>query len=141
MMGQIVVDKAREYLNTPYLHQGRLKGQGVDCIGLVICVAHELGLSDFDCADYARTPNKEMLLTLSQEQMKRIDAIEAKPGDVALFRILKQPQHFGILGNYYRDNALSLIHAYSSVGKVVETYFSPQWGARAIAYFRLPGVE
>ncbi len=37
--GSDVVRTARTWLGTPYHHQGRLKGVGVDCAGLLIGVA------------------------------------------------------------------------------------------------------
>lgn len=49
-----IIAKAREFIGTPYLHQGRVKGAGIDCCGLVIQVAKELGLSDYDLTGYSR---------------------------------------------------------------------------------------
>ena len=45
-----VVAAALAWTDTPFHHQARLKGVGVDCVGLVIGVARELGLiaPDFD---------------------------------------------------------------------------------------------
>ena len=37
--GQDVVAEARRWLGTPWRHQARLRGVGVDCGGLVVCVA------------------------------------------------------------------------------------------------------
>ena len=59
-----LLTEARSWLDTPYHHQGRLKGVGVDCIGLIIGVAHALNLSEFDTHDYARIPNANMLESL-----------------------------------------------------------------------------
>ena len=39
---------AREYLGTPFQHQGRLKGMACDCVGLPYMVAEELGLHSRD---------------------------------------------------------------------------------------------
>ena len=49
-----IVATAREYLLTPFHHQGRKKGVGIDCVGLIACVGHELGILDYDCTDYSR---------------------------------------------------------------------------------------
>jgi len=32
----LIIEKAREFIDTPYEHQGRLKGIGIDCCGLII---------------------------------------------------------------------------------------------------------
>ena len=39
-----VVREAKTWLGTPFHHQGRLKGVGVDCAGVIVCVAKELKL-------------------------------------------------------------------------------------------------
>lgn len=52
--GAAVVKMAREYLGTPFKHQGRLKGVGIDCIGVVMDIAHRRGLTDYDRTNYTR---------------------------------------------------------------------------------------
>jgi len=34
----LIIEKAREFIDTPYEHQGRLKGIGIDCCGLIMIV-------------------------------------------------------------------------------------------------------
>ena len=137
--GKQVVDCARSYLGTPFHHQGRLKGIGLDCVGLLIRVGHDLGLTEFDHTGYPRQPIEERLYERFREELDEINSWEALPGDIVLFRILKHPQHLAILGDYH-GGGLSLIHAYSPVGKVTEAHFSASWGSRAFAYFRYKGV-
>ena len=43
---QTMIDEAREWIGTPFVHQGRTKGQACDCLGLVIAVAKAAGYSD-----------------------------------------------------------------------------------------------
>ena len=40
-MKKQIIQTARQWLDTPYHHQARVKGVGVDCIGLVIGVCWE----------------------------------------------------------------------------------------------------
>lgn len=134
-----IVSCARGYLKTPFRHQGRVKFHGVDCAGLVICVARDLKLSDFDYTGYPRQPIKELLLTLCRDNLDEINSASARPGDIVLFKISEHPQHLAILGDY-RFGGLSLIHAYSPAGEVIETVYSPSWGRRAVGYFRYKGV-
>ncbi len=53
--GTDVYTEARELIGTPYVHQGRKKDIGIDCIGVPIWVAKRLDLGDFDKLDYPLT--------------------------------------------------------------------------------------
>jgi NlpC/P60 family putative phage cell wall peptidase len=128
-----VITAAREWIGTPYHHQGRLKGVGVDCIGLAIGVCHELGLSNFDTRDYARVPDGSAMQQSISEHCEEIDALE--PAALLLMRIRRAPQHCGI----YTENG-NIIHAYASIERVTEHRLDYWWGERIIAIYRLPGV-
>lgn len=132
--GQQVVDEARTWLGTPYTHQGRLKSVGVDCIGLIIGVAHNLGLSEYDIYSYARIPDGTMMLQLMQENMTQISNSEVLLGDIGLFSFIKHPQHVAIFSD------LGMIHSFSSTGKCVEHRFAAPWDKRLISVFRLKGI-
>jgi cell wall-associated NlpC family hydrolase len=58
-----IVTAARSWLGTPYRHQHRERGVGVDCAGLVIGVARQLGIvpADFDVNGYSRQPDGSLL--------------------------------------------------------------------------------
>lgn len=116
-----IVAEARTWIGTPWVHQQRTKGVAVDCAGLVIGVSRSLGLvpADFDVSGYSRRPDGS-LIALCEEHMRRIDQEAMQPGDVLVMSIEKDPQHMGILGDY-RHGGLSLIHAASKVGRVIET--------------------
>lgn len=127
-----VVLAAREWLGTPWHHQGRVKGVGVDCVGLVIGVARDLGLSAFDVTGYARRPLESDLLNGCHAHMQPVPL--AFPGDAMLFRIDGQAQHLGIITD------IGLLHAYAPMRRVVEHRLDEAWAARIVAAFRLPGV-
>lgn len=116
-----VVAEARKWLGTPWIHQHRAKGCGVDCAGLVICVARDLGLlpAAFDITGYSRMPDGT-LLAVCDEHMDRINRSAMQPGDVLVVATEHDPQHMGFLGDY-RHGGLSLIHAASKSGRVIET--------------------
>lgn len=126
---------ARSYVDTPYVHQGRVKGAGVDCCGLIIAVAKELNLSNFDIDGYSRHPPVKDFLRYFHQECTEVK--NAMPGDIILFRIRHQV-HCGILGN--QDLRPTLIHAYQSVAKVVEHGLDPTWTNLAINYFRFPNI-
>jgi cell wall-associated NlpC family hydrolase len=137
-----IVAKAREYLDTPFHHQARLKHVGVDCIGLVIGVARELDLiaPDFDIQAYPRIPDGTTLLDTARQHMTEIDKSAAQPGDVLVISFGTLPQHFGIFGDY-RHGGLSIIHAASNAGKVIETRLMFSSTMKFVAAFALPGVH
>jgi cell wall-associated NlpC family hydrolase len=122
------------WLNTPYQHQGRLKSIGVDCSGLIIGIARELGLKNKhgepiqDLVGYPRALKPDFLETVLLAQFDRTDTPQL--GDMILFRIKRTPQHLGILT---QDG---FIHAYAEVGKVVETRWDAYWRERVVAYYR-----
>ena len=52
-----IVARANEYVGTRYRQWGRSMTSGVDCIGLIICVGRDLGLTDHDTTTYSSRPN------------------------------------------------------------------------------------
>lgn len=136
-----IVDKAREYLNTPFHHQGRVKGVGVDCVGLVICVGKELGYasSDFNYTGYSRMPDGRVLSEQLGMHLKLIEREEMQPGDVVCVAFDIYPQHVGIIGDY-RHGGLSIIHAAGKHKKVIETRLMFSEAMRFVAAYRFPSI-
>lgn len=130
-----VVRVARSWLGTPYHHQGRVKGVGVDCAGLIIGIAHELALSEFDLTGYAPRPEGDQLRRLCATHMIEVRSDERAPGDVLLFKFDASPCHLGVL-----STSDQLIHAYLPRRKVVEHRLDERWWRQLAAQFRLPGV-
>lgn len=143
MNGTEIVTAARGWSGVRWLHQGRSR-DGVDCLGLVLVVAHDLGLTDFDTRDYARQAKDESMLEQCREHLVEITRAAARPGDVAVMRF-ENNRHIGIFGDYVHGG-LSLIHAFSQAPrKVVEHRFSDDWlrgyKASLMSCFRFPGVS
>lgn len=128
-----VVASARAALGTPFHHQGRLIGRGLDCIGVVVCAFSAAGLNIQDSLDYARQPDGKKLETaLREHRFEKQAMVEA--GDVLLFRIVRHPQHVGIAISPH-----SMIHAYAPQGRVIETMLAPQWLKRLHGIYRYCG--
>lgn len=128
---QDIVDEARTYLGVRWHHQGRNRA-GVDCLGLVILVAHQLGLSEFDSSDYGRIPDGQRLRAGLTEHM---DVTRApQPGDVLLMRFEQHPQHVAIV------TERGIIHAYAQVRKVVEHRLDAVWQGRVVAAYSFKGL-
>lgn len=134
--------QAQQWIGTPFHHQARLRGVGVDCIGLIIGVARELQLiaPDFDYGAYPRVPDGRTLLDVSRRYMTEIERDQMAPGCAIVVAFEKDPQHFGILGRY-RHGGLSMIHAASVHGKVIETRLMFSSAMKYVTAFDLPGVQ
>lgn len=136
-----IVAEARSWMDTPWVHQHRAKGVAVDCAGLVIGVARELGLvpGHFDFTGYGRQPDGT-LLAVCERHMVRVPRAAMREGDVLVVTADQDPQHMGILVPYVHGG-LALVHASSAAGRVVEhrVMFARNFAFRAA--FRLPGVE
>lgn len=141
-----VVAEARTYIGTRFRHQGRLKGVGVDCIGLAGGVAVALGLpgSDEWMADrryhnYGMPPNPALLIDACDRFMDRIEIEAAGLGDVLVMRFVEDPQHFAIVS---RESPTYIIHAYAMGGvkRVVEQGVKVA-GAVIVRAYRFRGIE
>lgn len=129
-----VICEARRWIGTPFHHQGRLLGVGVDCAGLVVGVARALGVCDYDVAGYGREPYQGLLQREVEGQLTPIAVPE--PGAVLLMRFQTEPQHLGIY-----TSSDTIVHAYEHVGRCLEHRFSDVWRARVVQSYVLPGVD
>lgn len=137
-----IVDCARSWLGTPWQHQQRAKGLAVDCAGLIIGVARELGLVDaeFDVNGYGRRPSGE-LIDLCAHYLDPVAQADLQPGDVVVVSIYREPQHMGIAADY-AHGGLSLIHAASKpVPQVIETRLMFRRSLRFEAGFAFAGLS
>lgn len=136
--GADIVTAARSYMGVRWLHQGRSR-EGIDCAGLVLKVAHELGLTEFDTADYAPQATDETMLALCSEHMQPVEFADLRPGDVVVMAY-DDNRHLAFVGDYLYGG-LSLIHAYSQAPRrVVEHRFADEFTARVRGCFRFPEV-
>lgn len=140
-----VVEVARSWIGTPYIHQTSTKGAGTDCLGLIRGVWRELMGAEPEALpaytpDWSEIDRVERLRAGADRHLVRVDAAE-RPGDVLLFRMKGQAvaKHLGILGEA-RPGARTLIHAYSGHG-VVESPLGPAWARRVVAVFAFPAKE
>lgn len=113
---QIVIE-AKSWLGVPFRHLGRSR-RGVDCVGLIICVAHALNLTDYDTRNYARRPNVIEFVSEFKRNMDRVNLKKAGHGHVLLTREVRFPAHCGII-EVDELQRQWLIHSYEPFGKVV----------------------
>lgn len=130
-----IVSEARTWLGTPFHHQGRVKGCGVDCAGVVAGVGRALGLTDFDTVCYGRQPDPLLMGSILRKYLEPKPISQAQPGDVLWMAFDRDPQHVAIVTD------IGILHATSAIGKVVEHSLDATWRVRARACFGWPGVE
>jgi NlpC/P60 family putative phage cell wall peptidase len=144
---ELVVIRARSYVGSPFVHQGRQLGRGIDCVGLVLCVAEDLGLRDsagvpFLRGDYVSYSAQPVDRFVHEECIKRLTVKapldELLAGDVLSMRVPHLPTHLAIIA--IRSGVQYVIHAYNGNGKVVEHVLSEPWRRRIVGSFSFPEV-
>jgi len=142
VLPQDIVSLARETLGTPYQHQQRVNGMALDCAGVPVYVGLKLGMDFQDVTGYGRLPKPDEMRAALDRALVRVRVSDMQIGDVVWISFQREPQHLGILGDYYLGG-LSLIHAYNGggVNKVVEHALDTQWRQRIVAAWRYPGVD
>lgn len=135
-----IVAAARGWIGTPYHHQASTRAAGCDCLGLVRGVWREVVGQEPEAAppyspDWAEASGGETLLAAAARHF--VPAERVAVGSVVVFRWRAgmPAKHVGIATEPGR-----LLHAYDSVGRVVETTFSTAWQRRIAAIFDFPGV-
>lgn len=143
-MNEIIINKAREYLGIPFLHQGRNQKTGVDCIGFVMCVLAELNIKingkdvfEHDEFGYERIPTSFRLKEKFDEVLTQTDEISAdNVGNIFLMNFGKFPQHTGFIAE--KNSVPTIIHCYQQVGKVVEHRLNDVWRKRLVGVYTYP---
>lgn len=130
MTREEVVEEARGYLGTPFVHRGRALW-GLDCVGLVVAVYSKwLNLSTVGF-DYPRSPTSAFAFKAARIWAKHIDRSCAGPGDLALVNEGGRSTHFAILTDR------GIIHADPILGRVVE---HGSGAYRIVSTFAMKGV-
>lgn len=138
-----VVAAARSALDTPFKHQGRRVGKGLDCAGLLVHVMTTLGFTVADRDGYSRHPSGSELEAALAENVALGLLVtgplnDVQAGDFVLMRFEgeRESRHLGIIGP-----GGTLIHSWAKVRKVCEHRIDAQWSRRIVAAWRVAGVE
>lgn len=131
-----MIAAARACAGTPYRHQGRSPGNGLDCLGLIISAVSAIGINVVNTPDYGRSPRGDVLLdALQGYPLTEVPKTDIQAGDLLVFRFNSQPQHFGLA-----TGPDTMVHSFSVVGSVVETNIGISWLSRLTHVFRIEEV-
>ncbi|HVP86046.1 MAG TPA: NlpC/P60 family protein [Rhizomicrobium sp.] len=141
METETIVQTARGWLGTPYVHQASVKGAGCDCLGLLRGVWRELNGEEPETAppyspDWAEARGEETLYLALSRHLREIDTANLAPGDIALFRMNPRgpAKHCGIVAE--KEGRRTLIHARQNK-RVSEEPFAPFWKKKLAYAFRI----
>jgi len=141
-----IVDIAREWIGTPYVHQMSTMNAGADCLGLVRGIWRALYqfepelppayTPDWNEKNWNQSTGKDVLFEAAQRHLVERSDASIEPGDILIFRVQRfgPTKHCGI---YSGDNRF--IHAYSG-RNVCENWLNRWWYSRIAAVFCFPGV-
>ena len=134
-------EHAETYLGTPFVHRGRTRNQ-LDCAGLLILVARDLGLGYRNKRVYGREPQNDglqefLLKHCGAPLTKTSDELEVN--DILLLRLdHKDPSHLAIVTPYPLEGQLGMIHTYGALGRVVRHILDDKWRSRIHGIYAWP---
>jgi len=135
--------RARSYLGTPFRHQGRKPGMGLDCVGVLVCAGRAEGIEVTDTPNYRRHADWATFTAKFNENAdwvgNSLDALE--PGRIIILRDGKYQTHCAVIGTDPVDGAFTIVHAYEPRGKVVEERITEDWRSRIVGVYKLRGLD
>ncbi len=141
-----IIDAARGWLGTPYVHQASARGAGCDCLGLIRGLWRELYGAEPE-APPPYTPDwnerhwndgrEETLLAAARRNLTEREDFSFEPGDIVIFRVVAggPAKHCGVATAPNR-----FIHAYAGRA-VIESWLNRWWRQRLAGVFIFPGAE
>lgn len=145
MIRDEIIAEARSWIGTPYKHLAGaypVKGVACDCVGVLRAVydtvtGRALKVPMGYSQDWAEAGGEEIFLDGARAQLNEIPIVQAKAGDLLVFRW--QPgvpaKHCAIIVS---DDPARIVHAYDAARKVAEVNLAPQWRVRIAAAFAFP---
>lgn len=117
-----VVKEAIEWIGTPFHHEARVKGAGVDCLQILAAVYHAAGI-----VSHIDVPHYPMDWMIHRDEERYLNGVKLYadevpgppermplPGDIVIMKLGRTFSHGAIVIEWPR-----LIHAYYSAGQVI----------------------
>jgi len=118
-------------LDVPWVHQARVPGKGMDCVGLLVLGGRLHGFEIVDMLEYGLIVSPEQLQQYMHMNCEPVE--EPVPGGLASFWFRQpiSPVHVGVM-----LDARRFVHSYRRAGKVVENSLDKVWGRRVHKFWR-----
>lgn len=134
------VEAARSYLQIPFEHQGRSRS-GVDCLGLLVCIARDLGIDVVDNLNYGRSPCHKTMRAGLLNHFNIIPRASISAGDVLWIKWTRRayPLHLAIVTECSSGNlrTMNILHAEADIAKrVVEHPLPVAWHTLIVTSLR-----
>ncbi len=132
---RMIISAAKCWLGTPYHHQARVKGTGVDC-AMLLCEVYEAAgmIPHIDPRPYPPDwhlhRSEERYLGWIEQYADPVN--EPAPGDVALYRFGRTVSHAGIVIDWPM-----IIHAWRGQGCVMSEGDRGELGGRLAGFWRV----
>lgn len=146
-----IIEIARTWKGTPWLHQASLKGEGADCEGFVEGVFKQAGYIEVLGAvrNWRRREDGSLMLALLNEHLDLLPDQSigaAQPADILAFcdADLRQPdipRHLGIYTGQRSDGVHYVIHVGNETRGVVEHRMDSRWLRRVHSVWRVRGID
>lgn len=137
-----IVAEALSFIDTPYHHNGRIKGVGVDCAMLPCLVYEAVGLIPHLEPEYSPQwmmhRDEEQYLAWVRPYAREITRAELQPGDLVMWKFGRTYSHSAIV-----TAPPTVVHAVNKSGRVELTDIDRDAGllARPALYFTLFGKD
>jgi cell wall-associated NlpC family hydrolase len=132
-----LIEAARLYINTPFRHQGRNR-RGLDCLGLLVCAARDIGMPIADNLQYGRAPDYKTMRAGIMDHFNPVRRDQVRIGDVYWMKFNRKgnPMHLALITE--QDQ---IMHAdgSTSIKKVCEIRFPEQWHSHVAFSLRWRG--
>lgn len=127
------IAECRRWLDTPFHHQGRALGVGVDCAGVIVMAGRAAGVPVVDDLTYDHAPNARRLRAMlaAQPGLHSCALNDEQPGDLLLMREAVDATHLAV-----QTGPDSILHAYAPARRVIEGPLSNEGRARIVARYR-----
>lgn len=96
-MNDDIAEAAESMVGTPFVHEGRVAGVGLDCVGLVHAACMQAGSAVQDFRGYDRMPDPRVLDSEMAARFRRIPPESARRGDIVVIGGKSSARHVGIL--------------------------------------------
>lgn len=134
-----ILTEAREWIGSPYVHQGSLRGVGADCLGLIRGVWREVVGDEPEpmpayAADWWVAP-QNMLTAMFERHFTETDPSDRQASDILTFALRGGPvKHCAII------TPDTMIHVRMN-RSVREEPLTEVWQRLIVSAYRWPGVE